>query len=55
VANSQSAAGSEVKGYPNVGRSSQLVPMRLIFGFGTRVGAMAYITVKGWDGYSPHR
>jgi Tol biopolymer transport system component len=53
VANSQSATGSEAKGYPNVRRSSPLIPMRLIFGFGTRVGAMAYITVIGADGLAP--
>jgi len=53
VAKSQSATGSEVKGSPNVKRSSPLIPMRLIFGFGTRVGAMAYITVIGADGLAP--
>src|SRR5262245_35032691 len=53
VANSQSATGSEVKGYPNVRQSSPLIPMRLIFGFGTQVGAMAYMIVIGADGLGP--
>ncbi|MBO0797700.1 MAG: hypothetical protein J2P31_02660, partial [Blastocatellia bacterium] len=44
VANSQSSTGSEVKGSPNVGQSSPLIPMKVIFGFGTQFGAMSYIT-----------
>ena len=51
--NSQSATGSKVNGSPDAGRSSSLIPMKLIFGFGTQVGATAYITVIGEDGLQP--